>query len=206
MTFTLNELIQSLLDVNNFLDTEQRQVTRMISPVLNTSVTIVISATEPYDEPLPMNVVWLDMNRASDMYRKLRQRKSKAPANGLQNTWALVEKIDTVYTAQHYDPSDIPGNTFNVATNNLYGIAQLTTEASDAGRPTFVSTDDPRNFDARDPLEHSHQEKPAREFATKDGKVNITSIPTLRGQTLVAKNVDTAVYDKLSAQELKESE
>lgn len=206
MTFTLNQLIQSLLDVNSFMETENRQVTRMISPVLNTSVTIVISATEPHDEPLPMNVVWLCMDRSSQNYRKLLQRRSKSPADGLINTWRLIEKLDSVYTAQYYDPADVPGNTFEVATNNVYGIAQLTTEASNAGRPTFVSTDDPRNFDARDPLEHTHPEKAAREFATKSTPVNIVSVPTLRGQTLVATSVDKAVYDKLDAQELKESQ
>lgn len=205
MTYTLNQLVQSLLDVNNFMETEQRQTFRLISPVLNVGSTIVISADEPADEPLPMNVIWLDMNRASESYRKLRQRVSKTAAGGLLNTWKEVKKIDEVYYAQHYDPSDLPGNTLAVATNNVHGIAQLTTDPTNAGRPTFVSTDDPRNFDARTPKQHTHPEKPAREFATKDGSVDIVSKPTLRGQTLIAQSGEKAVYDKLVAQELKEN-
>lgn len=194
----LNNLITALLSVADFESTKQRTVHRLIHPVLNANMTIVISATEPSDEPFPMNVVWVDMDLTSNQYRTLRQRVSKTPAGGLNNTWRQVQTLSEVYEPQQYDPTDLPDNKIEVATDTKLGIARLTTAPKNVGNPIMVSTDDPRNYDARRPLAHSHPEVPARKFATRDNPVDIVAAPTIKGQTLVATSDVKATYDQVA--------
>lgn len=209
-TPAINAFVAAMLDVNGFLsDTSTAQVMRQINPILNTSSTQIICDTEPFDFVLPMNVIWLCMDKKSDFYRKLLQRKSKTPANGLHHTWTLVTNINTVWAPQYYDPADIgDGSEYEKATKTSQGIARLTTEPSSVNRPTFVSISDLRNTNARKPLPHDemHPEKPLVNVRTASGRVLMDADVGANGTTFVADSDIKASYGKIDAADLLENQ
>lgn len=203
MTPTINGFIQAALDLTGYKTSLQRTVLRMVSPVLNSNIVLVISPTEPSDEPFPMNVIWLDMGLGSSEYYNLRQRVSKTPSGLLSNTWRTITVLSDVYNAQYYDPSDLPDQDhLSPATDTEYGIVRLTTAPAAIGIPIAVSTDDPRNFDARHPLAHTHPEKPARSFVSYNNPVSIVSDPAEEGETLIGVSQASAQYDRVDKQDL----
>lgn len=206
---TLNDIAAALLNVTGFMDnTAKEQVVRQINPTLNISCTHIIAQEEPVGIVLPMNVVWLCMVRDSVFYRKFLARKSKTPAGGFQNTWEEVKNFNSFWAPQYYDPSDISG-TEDVpnASVDEYGIARLTAEPTAVGRPTFVSTTDPRNTDKRTPLPHDemHPEKPLVEVKTVQDKVNMDAAVGDNGSTFIADTNVKASYGHLIATDILEN-
>lgn len=207
---TLNAFSQALLDVTGFMsNVDTAQTVRQINPVLNISCTQIICATEPFDYVLPMNVIWLCMDKRSDFYLKLMQRVSKAPSTKFQHTWQQVTNINAVWAPQYYDPSDTEaGSGLDKATTDSHGIAKLTTEPASVGRPTFVSTTDPRNTDARIPTPHAemHPEKPLVRVRTASGSVLMDAPVGANGTTFVADSDINASYGKIAASDLLEDQ
>ncbi|AQT28633.1 putative long tail fiber [Erwinia phage vB_EamM_Yoloswag] len=206
MTPTLNQLADALLSITGFLDdTTVAQTTRQINPVLNISCTQIVCETEPFDYVLPMNVIWLCMDKNSDYYRTFLARKSKTATAPFQNTWEPVTNINLMWAPQYYDTADLPGSdNYERATVDEYGIARLTTGPKNVGRPTFVSVSDPRNTDARTPLPHDemHPEKPAVRLRTASGSVLVDDDLGENGTTLRGIDATTTKYDKVRTTEI----
>lgn len=199
---TLNEIADALLSVTGFgEDTTKEYVLRQVNPTLNISATHVVSAVEPVDLILPMNVIWLCMNLNSTKYRKFLTRTSKQPSEEFEHTWVEVTNYHALWAPQFYDPSDI-GEDSDIPNANStdLGIARLTTDPSSVGRPTFVTTSDPRNTDKRDPLPHSsmHEEKAMVSVKTKTGQVSLDATQGTDGTTLVADSGVNASYEHLT--------
>lgn len=203
---TLNQFADALLSVTGFLDdTSVAKTTRQINATLQISATQIVCETEPYDFVLPMNVIWLCMDKNSSFYRTFLVRKSKQASNGFQHTWEPVANLNMMWAPQYYDTADLPNaDSYSKATVDEYGIARLTTGPKNVGRPTFVSVSDPRNTDARTPLPHDemHEEKPAVTLRTASGVVNIDDTAGTNGQTLRGIDATTTKYDKVRTTEI----
>ena len=203
---TLNQLADALLSITGFLDdTTTAQTTRQINATLQISATQIVCETEPYDYVLPMNVIWLCMDKESSYYRTFLVRKSKQPKGSFKHTWESVTNINLMWAPQYYDSADLPNSdAYPKATVDEYGIARLTTGPKNVGRPTFVAVSDPRNTDARTPLPHDemHPEKPAVSLRTASGSVVIDDAAGTNGQTLRGIDATTTKYDKVRTTEI----
>lgn len=203
---TLNQFADALLSVTGFLDdTSTAKTTRQINATLQISATQIVCDSEPFDYVLPLNVLWLNMDKNSAYYRTFLVRKSKQAAGGFKHTWEPVTNLNMMWAPQYYDVADLPnGDQYNTATVDEYGIARLTVAAKNVGRPTFVSTSDPRNTNARTPLPHDsmHPEKPAVSLRTASGVVTIDDAAGQNGQTLRGIDATTTKYDKVRTTEI----
>lgn len=188
----IRELAQAFLAVTGYVIGESGKSYRHYNATLNRSSMIWVSDSEP-TRMLPLNVVWLDMNRDRETYMKFVRRVSKVPSNGLNNTWVLVEKVESIWEAQYYDSQDGDPSVANVetATIDRYGIAKINHPAAQESAPSFVSTTDPRLTDDRYPLQHDemHAEKPLADII---GVVNMASGAPDQGATFVAATSTTA--------------
>lgn len=203
---TLNQFADALLSVTGFLDdTTVAKVTRQINATLQISATQIVCDSEPFDYVLPMNVIWLNMDKNSSFYRTFLVRKSKQASGSFKHTWEPVTNLNMMWAPQYYDVADLPNaDQYNVATVDDYGIARLTTGPKNVGRPTFVSVSDPRNSDARTPLPHDemHKERPAVSLRTASGTVLIDDAAGTNGQTLRGIDATTTKYDKVRTTEI----
>lgn len=203
---TFNQIISALLAVTDFEAKRLTQVIRQVNPVLNTSASFVVSATEPSDIPLPLNVVWLCMDTTKKFYRTLLTRTSKTPADGFNHTWVEVKEISSLWAPQYYAQEDLPSNAaLPLATKDDYGVARITTKAVAEDRPTFVSVSDPRNTDARKPKAHTHPEKPAQDLKHSTGTINVDADKGTNGTTFVADSATVAKYASIDASDLLEA-
>ena len=203
---TFNQIISALLAVTEFETNHLTQVIRQVNPVLNTSASFVVSATEPTDIPLPLNVVWLCMDTSKKFYRTLLSRTAKTPADGFNHTWVEVKEIASLWAPQYYAQEDLPsGTALPLATKDDYGVARITTKAVAEDRPTFVSVSDPRNTDARKPKAHTHPEKPAKELKHSTGKIDVDADKGTAGTTFVADSASVAKYASIDASDLLEA-
>lgn len=170
----LTNYVEACLRGTSFEDnTEVTQIIRQVNPTLNQSYTLVISEEEPYDRVLPLNVIWLCMNKTEAQYRKLLTRESKESSARFQHTWVPITDIAQVWETQIYDPNDLGSVEIEHATTTTHGTARLTTRAAFESAPRFVSTEDPRNTDARKPTFHTHPERPATVLQHAKGTLRI---------------------------------
>lgn len=201
MVPTLNAYATALLDVTGFLDNvDVARTVKQINATLQLSCTHIVCSSEPYDYVLPMNVVWLCMDKLSSNYRTFLARTSKSPSGNYKNTWVPVTDINSMWAPQYYDTADLPNaSDYKMATVTSQGIVRMTKDPANIGRPTFVSISDPRNTDARNPLPHDemHAEIPASTLRTASGTVSIDSENAVAGTTLRGTSEIEAKYSKV---------
>lgn len=198
----IREMAQAILTVTGYTVGQSAKIFRQYNAVLNNSAMVWVSDEEP-TRMLPLNVVWLDMNRDRDTYMKFVRRVSKVPSNGLNNTWELVDRVESIWSAQYYDAADGDPNLGNVdtATTTRYGIAKLNHPATQETAPAFVAASDPRLTDDRYPLPHDemHPEKPLVDVI---GVVNMDNGAATQGATFVAASPSSADQRKLARTEI----
>lgn len=202
---TLNQFITSLLALTEFETNGTTQVLRQVNPVLNISASFVVSSTEPTDIPLPLNVVWLCMDTKTKFYRMLLTRTSKNATAPFMHTWEEVKEVSSLHAPQFYAQEDLPdGQSLPLATEDDYGVARMSVKPVAEDRPTMVSISDPRNTNARDPLDHTHPEKPTKDLKHSSGKINVNTVKGNDGTTFVAKSATVAGYDSVKSADLRE--
>lgn len=170
---SLAETTQILAKVPNRTD-----IVRVTNAVLGRTTVIVVSDIEPYELQLPLNVIWAVFDKTSQMYRKIYKRVSKDPNVGMntQHTWELLTSFSQLWERQYYAVGDEPtGGNIPEATTTIRGTVMLSQEASEVESPIVVTSTDPRNTNARYPLEHNdmHPEKPLRQVATTNMPVTV---------------------------------
>lgn len=185
---------------------------RRTHAVVGNTTVIVVSFNEPYEEQLPLNVVWACFDKNSLRYRKIYRRVSKDPdvLGGTQHTWELLESFTTLFDAQYYAPEDEAGagSGLTFATVTRRGIVRLNDPASDPDNPIVVSDGDPRNTNPRNPLPHDemHPEKPLVEMRTVTTQnVSIGTGDVEEGTVIKANSASTAVYGRLTMAELNQN-
>lgn len=196
---------EALISSTDFVELNSPMLFRRSSPVLGLSYTIVISKTEPVNQVLPINVLWLCMDESSDYYKNFLQRVSKTALAPYQNTWRRVTSMAQLNQIQSFDAEDSGwADILDKATDATYGIARLTEEPAYVGQPTFVSQTDVRLSDRRAPLEHSsmHPNLPATAFSHTDGAITVTKGPAANHVLVVAESSTDASMKTLTVSDL----
>lgn len=208
----LEKLIQDVESITNIqnLDPLNPIVVRLSHPTNRTVSAIVAAIREPFTLILPLNVTWIDMNPMSRNYRKALRRVSKEEnvSAGTQHTWEIVERYDDVFVTQYYDAHDsgmlTTQNPVPVATPDVMGVVRLSGPSSTPSNPMAVVEGDPRLSDPRQPLAHTHPERPATQLKTATGVVTIGgSEAPVDGATLVATSATTASWRKLTTSDIQ---
>lgn len=170
----------------------------------------VAALREPHQEILPLNVIWFDFNPASPYYGAARRRVSKQAdaAAGTVHTWQVIETMAEYEVDQYYDQEDSDLLSQNdpvpPATTTVLGVAKLSVAPKVGSVPVVVGEGDPRLTDARKPTEHTHAEKPATMFKTKNSTVSISDSPTpVVGATLVSNGSGKAVWRQLTSSDIQ---
>ena len=186
---TLRELAEAFVTATGY-ESGVAKIYRHFNATLNKIAVVFISDVEP-TRTLPLNVVWLVMNKNSDYYLTFLRRTSKTPSTGFNNTWVPVTSINSVWAEQYYDAIDGNPDSLKVplATESVAGIAKLTTGFSSASSATFVVDEDPRMSDDRYPIDHTHPEKPLVDVV---GVVNMDNGSPDEGATFVASSASSA--------------
>lgn len=202
MTVTIRQLADAFVTASRFNVGGPSKVYRHYNATLNLSVVVFVGEVEP-TRILPLNTLWIDMDKNSDTYKKFLRRTSKVPSDGRNNTWEVVTNIESLWAAQYYDAADGTPSVGNVglATTIEFGLAKLSYPAAQEPTPVFVSENDERLADKRVPLPHDemHDEKP---MASVIGVVTVNEGAHVLGATLVADNATTSKQRKLKRSEI----
>lgn len=196
---------EALISVTDFAELDTAVVFRRSSPVLGLSFTIVVSKTEPVNQVLPLNVLWLCMDESSDFYKKFLQRVSKVAVAPYQNTWQVVTSMAQLNQIQSFDNEDSGwADRLAKATDTSYGIARLTEDPAAVGQPKFVAQTDSRLSDKRVPTEHSsmHPNLPAAAFTHTGGVITVQKGPASNHVLVVAESSTEASMKTLTASDL----
>jgi hypothetical protein len=206
----IRESMRVLSDIQNLDETNPIPI-RIQNSTVRRVTTVVCALREPYNEILPLNVVWFDFNpNHGAFYNTARRRVSKNPdvANGTTHTWEVIDTMAQFNADQFYDAEDsailaqhdpIPG-----ATTAVLGIARLSVAPKDAAAPIAVGEGDSRLTDARKPTDHTHAEKPATQLKTKTGVVTISGSATpVIGATLIFSGNNTAGWRQLTSTDIQ---
>ena len=186
---TLRELAESFVTATGY-ESGAAKIYRHFNATLNKVAVVFISDAEP-TRVLPLNVVWLVLDKNSDYYLTFLRRTSKTPSAGFNNTWVPVTSVNSVWAEQYYDAIDGNPDALNVplATETTSGIAKLTTGFPSAASATFVADEDTRLADDRYPIDHTHPEKPLREVV---GVVSMDNGAPVEGATFVSSSASSA--------------
>lgn len=195
-----------LSDIQN-MDAVNPIITRMTNSTVRRVQTVVCAVREPFNEVLPLNVVWFDFDPLSPF--KIRRRVSKNPdvSTGTNHTWEEIDTMAQYNAEQYYDAEDsailAQNDPIPVATISRLGVARLSVAPASVSTPIVVGEGDPRLTDARKPTDHTHAEKPATELKTKSGVVTIgnSSAPVI-GATLISTGNATAVWRPLTSTDI----
>lgn len=196
---TLRELAEAFVTATGY-ESGVSKIYRHFNAKLNKIAVVFVSDVEP-TRTLPLNVVWLVLDKNSDYYLTFLRRTSKVPSAGFQNTWTPVTSVSAVWAEQYYDAIDGNPDSLKVpvATETQHGIAKLTTGFSSASAATFVADEDPRLSDDRYPLPHDHPEKPLVDVV---GVVNMDNGSPVEGATFVASNASSATQRRVTNTDL----
>jgi hypothetical protein len=174
-------------------------------------INVVICATkEPDTMVLPLNVVWLNFNPRSNHYRKALKRISKDSSALYSHTWEVLYYFQDVFDRQYYTAEDlniIADETMmaSLASDIDHGIVRLSTPAVSPNDPVVCGDNDPRLFDARDPLPHTHPQEPTQHLRTSTNVVSIEgSTAPQPGMVLVANSTNTAVWRFLTEDDIQQ--
>ena len=196
---TLRELAEAFVTATGY-ESGVSKIYRHFNATLNKITVVSLSDEEP-TRTLPLNVVWLVLDKNSDYYMSFMKRTSKTPSGGFKNTWVQITSLNSVWAEQYYDAVD--GNPDSVkvpvATDSTYGIAKLTTGFASAASATFVVDEDTRLSDARYPVDHTHPEKPLVDVV---GVVNMDNGSPVNGATFVAADSASAVQRRVTNSDL----
>ena len=205
----IREALRALSDIQNLDDANPIPV-RVQNSTVRRVHTAVCALREPYNEILPLNVIWFDFNPQSVYYNTARRRVSKDPdtSTGTTHTWEVIDTMAEYNEPQYYDQEDADilnqVNPVPPASVTVLGIARLSTAPANGAAPVAVSDNDPRMTDARKPTEHTHAEKPAAQLKTKTDVINIGNSATpVIGATLVSSGNKTAVWRQLTSADIQ---
>lgn len=209
----LEKLIQDVESISNikYLDSLNPIVLRLSHPTNRQVSAIVAAHREPLTLVLPLNVTWMVYDPLSTNYRKALRRVSKEPdtVRGTEHTWEVIELYDDVFVAQYYDDTDTAllttQNPVSIATQDTLGVVRISVPSETPSNPVGVVEGDPRLTDPRQPLPHTHPERPATQLKTATGIVTIggSEAPD-EGATLVATSPTTAVWRKLTTSDIQQ--
>lgn len=195
--------VDSALVLTQYEDRGIPCVVKRVNPTLSFSYTVVVSSLEPIDQVLPLNVIWLCMDKSDVNYKKFLQRQSKLSTAPYRYTWIEVTSLAQFNQAQYYAIEDKEPQTVSVATDTVAGVARLTTDPDTPVSSRFVSVTDSRLSDARTPLEHDemHNELPLTQVVSSESIVTL-SAPTADTAILVANSNTDAVTKPLTVSDL----
>lgn len=178
--------LEHLSDINNQSE-DTPIVMRHTDVVSNRTVAIVCSQVEPINMVLPLNVVWFCFKPESPLYKQALKRTSKDPgtfqSQDIEQSWDILYFYEDILENQVYDPADlsliqVSGTPF--ATITQLGKVRLTQDPLDTNLPVAIVDDDPRMFNDRDPLPHTHPEVPATMLSHATGhSVVQDSVPSI---------------------------
>lgn len=204
----IRDSLRIVSDVQN-MDATNPIVTRISNTTVRRVTTVVCATREPYNEILPLNVIWFDFNPASAYYNEARRRVSKTEdvSNGTTHTWEVIDTMAEFEEDQFYDDEDAgilnSQTPLPVASTTTLGVAKLSVAPQNAAAPVAVGEGDPRLSDARKPLDHSHAEVPATQLQAKTGIVTIkNSSAPVAGAVLIATSPTTAVWRPLTSNDI----
>lgn len=197
---SIRDSLRIVSDVQNMDDTNPI-ITRISNTTVRRVTTVVCAVREPYNEILPLNVIWFDFNQNSPYYNSARRRVSKQAnsAQGTVHTWEVIDTMAEFEVDQFYDDEDSEilntQTPLPLANTTTLGVAKLSVAPTNAANPVVVGEGDPRLTDAREPLDHTHPEKPATQIQTRTGVVTIkNSSAPVPGATLFATSPTSAVW------------
>jgi hypothetical protein len=206
----IRDSFRVISDIQNLDETNPIPI-RVQNSTVRRVHTTVCALTEPYNEILPLNVIWFDFNpNHGPYYNTARRRVSKEPdvAAGTTHTWEVIDTMAEYDVDQFYDAEDsailaqldpIPG-----ATKDILGIAKLSVAPVSPANPIAVGEGDPRLSDPRKPTEHTHPEKPATQLKTKTTVITISGSATpVVGATLIANGNGNAVWRQLTSTDIQ---
>lgn len=207
----LEELVNTLEELSGVNDQSEDTpiVMRHTDVVSNRTVAIVCSQVEPRNMVLPLNVIWFCFKSESPLYKQALKRTSKDPGSfqseDIQQSWDVLYFYEDIFENQVYDPDDltliqVSGTPF--ATVTQLGKVRLSQDPLDANLPVAIVDDDPRMFNDRDPLPHTHPERPARLLAHATGhSVVQNSVPSI-GHVLLHNDTGGLVWRQLREEDL----
>nr|DAF93697.1 MAG TPA: hypothetical protein [Myoviridae sp. ctshb19] len=205
----IRDSIRVISDIQNLDETNPIPI-RMQNSTVRRVTTVVAALREPFNEILPLNVIWFDFDPSSVFYNQARQRVSKDPdvATGTNHTWVVIDTMDQYNADQYYDAEDSAilnqADPIPAATATTLGIARLSVDPVNGAAPIAVGEGDPRLTNARKPTEHTHEEKPATMLKTPSGSINISGSPTpVVGAALFAAGNGKAVWRQVTSNDIQ---
>jgi hypothetical protein len=205
----IRDAYRVLSDIQNLDETNPIPI-RVQNSTVRKVHTTVCALREPYNEILPLNVVWFDFNPQSVFYNQARRRVSKQPDTsvGTTHTWEVIDTMDQYDADQYYDAEDAEilaqNDPIPPASKDALGIAKLSVAPVNGAAPVAVGEGDKRLTDARKPLEHTHEERPATMLKTKSSYVSISDSPTpVVGATLIVQGNGKAIWRQLTSTDIQ---
>lgn len=202
------ESLRVVSDIQN-MDETNPITHRVSNPTIRKVTTVVCAYREPFNLIVPLNVIWFCYDPNSDYYKAALRRVSKEPdvANGFNHTYEVIDTMAQFNEDQYYDDEDAAilaqDDPLPVAGVDTLGVARLSVAPKSGVTPIVVGDNDPRNSDARAPLDHTHNEVPATQIKTKTGVVTIgdSSAPVV-GSVLIAVSPTKAVWRPLTSNDI----
>ena len=150
---------------------------------------------------LPIQAIWLDLNPSSDTYGSayVRTHKDKNPD---LDVWRLIYFYSEAFPAQTYDPDDMGKISIslpNPATTSVAGIGLL---ASADPESRVIINGDSRLSDARNPLDHTHEEKPATIIVSGSKVSQIGDQTKPETGFALINRADTYIWDRVKESDL----
>ena len=212
MEHRLQTFIKNCESIAGLRDLDEKNPVKIpiTHPNLGTINVIVCSILEPETLVLPLNVVWINLNPKSVDYRRALKRISKNVSARYTHTWQVLDYFDDVFDNQYYDASDLDlisdqSNIAGLASDTVFGIVRLSTRAEDLTDPIACGDNDPRLFDPRTPLPHTHEQRPAIEVRTNSNIVSIGgSTAPEPGMVLVALTQNVAQWRFLTEDDIQQ--
>jgi len=209
MELKLQKLIDNLTTVANVQDMDANNsiVVRLSNSISAKLNVVVCSVTEPTNIILPLNVAWINLDPASQYYKKAMVRVSKEVSTLFAHTWVEALYYADVMADQYYDEADkmylLESSNISNASDIVKGIVKLSVAPEDVANPIAVGEGDPRLTDARAPLSHVHPLQPAEALKTSTNIVSISqSAAPVAGQVLMATSDTTAAWVTLTASDI----
>ena len=217
MELRLERLIDAVHFISNIddLNDETPIVVRQQDPASGRVVAIACSIVEPTRMILPMNIVWICFDPNSRFYKQALKRVAKNPVQGyseFEHGWELLYFYEDVFADQFYDPADLKGADIEQlvpATPEVRGSIRLSTSSTAPRSPRVISEGHFTLTNNRDPLDHSHPERPATMIKcipsndNTDGIIHIIdqSAPEI-GMALLLDSATTAIWRKVVEEDL----
>uniref|UniRef100_A0AB39CEG4 Tail protein n=1 Tax=Pseudomonas phage HRDY3 TaxID=3236930 RepID=A0AB39CEG4_9VIRU len=205
----IRDAYRVLSDIQNLDETNPIPI-RVQNSTVRKVHTTVCALREPYNEILPLNVVWFDFNPQSVYYNTARRRVSKQPdtSAGTNHTWEVIDTMAQYDEDQYYDAEDseilAQNDPIPPASKTQLGIAKLSVAPGNGAAPVAVGEGDKRLTDARKPLDHTHEERPATMLKTKSSYVKIGDSATpVVGATLIVGANGVAGWRQLTSTDIQ---